>query len=467
MNTLRPPVAELPGSPDLLALHARLPHRYPFLLESAASGGEAGSEQARFDILFAFPGATLELGADWQLRGTGRDSAHGHAPGPARFLDALDAWCGRRAAQPASDLPFSGGWFVYAAYELAQDIEPQLQLRSLAGQPVARAVHIPAAVLRDRRTGRSWAVAEPEQSQRLATIVADVSALHPAAADDDRRPLMVAGSLAEEPPEQFLAAVERVQGHIAAGDVYQANISRRWQAATAEGVAPWQLYARLRRTNPAPFAGLAVFPEMAIVSSSPERLLQIHGPRIETRPIAGTRPRLDPAGDALLRAELRAHPKEQAEHVMLIDLERNDLGKVCVAGSVRVAESMAVESYAHVHHIVSVVEGRLRPEVGAGGALRALFPGGTITGCPKLRCMAIIRDLEREPRGAYTGAMGYISRDGQADFNILIRTMVMHDHQVSLHAGSGIVADSDPLRELEETRAKARGMLLALGAAAP
>jgi anthranilate synthase component 1 len=218
----------------------------------------------------------------------------------------------------------------------------------------------------------------------------------------------------------------------------------------------------LRRANPAPFAACVDYGGMALLSSSPERLLQVTGRAISTRPIAGTRPRGgDARQDLAEMAELVAHPKERAEHVMLIDLERNDLGRVCEAGSVSVDEYMVTESYAHVHHIVSNVRGTLREDASAIDALRALFPGGTITGCPKMRCMEIIAALEGEGRGAYTGSLGWLGTDGDADFNILIRTLTVRGDEVTLRAGAGIVADSVPERELEETRAKARGMLRA------
>ncbi|HEU4516225.1 MAG TPA: chorismate-binding protein, partial [Steroidobacteraceae bacterium] len=231
-----------------------------------------------------------------------------------------------------------------------------------------------------------------------------------------------------------------------------------------QGIAPAAVYRRLRAANPGAFAGSAALPEFAILSSSPERLVRVRGRHVDTRPIAGTRPRGRHA-DAAAIAELTGSAKEQAEHVMLIDLERNDLGRICEAGSVQVDEYMVVESYAHVHHIVSNVSGRLREEVEPGDAIRALFPGGTITGCPKVRCMQLIGDLEGVGRGAYTGAMGYLALDGSLDLNILIRTMTLQNGEIELRAGAGIVADSVPERELEETRAKARGLLRALGSA--
>jgi anthranilate synthase component 1 len=203
-----------------------------------------------------------------------------------------------------------------------------------------------------------------------------------------------------------------------------------------------------------------------VLSTSPERLVSSRRGRIESRPIAGTRARR--GDDAAVIRDLVENVKERAEHVMLVDLERNDLGRVCVGGSVRVDEYMVVESYAHVHHIVSNVVGELRPDVSPGQIVRALFPGGTITGCPKVRCMEIIAELEGRPRGAYTGSLGYLGRDGRMDLNILIRTAMVSDgpagRELSILAGAGIVADSDPQRELEETRAKARGLLRALGA---
>jgi anthranilate synthase component 1 len=241
------------------------------------------------------------------------------------------------------------------------------------------------------------------------------------------------------------------------------NLSRKWRAEFEAAPEPAALYARLRAANPAPFAGLLAHAGWALASSSPERLVSVRGRVVETRPIAGTRPRLPGDDDAARVGELMAHPKERAEHVMLIDLERNDLGRVCEPGSVRVDELMVVESYAHVHHIVSNVRGELRAGVGPGQVLAAVFPGGTITGCPKVRCMQIIAELEGEGRGPYTGALGYLDRSGDMDLNILIRSAWLQGTQAQLRAGAGLVVDSVPQAELEETRAKARGLLRALG----
>jgi anthranilate synthase component 1 len=258
--------------------------------------------------------------------------------------------------------------------------------------------------------------------------------------------------------------VRRVQRYVRDGDVFQVNLSRAWHGRLAAAGAYAELYAALRRRNPAPFAGLSTWNGTAILSSSPERLVRVRGELIDTRPIAGTRPRSAEQGeDRHYSQELLAHPKERAEHIMLIDLERNDLGRVCRPGSVKVNELMSLESYAHVHHIVSNVQGHKRSEVTPGEIIRAVFPGGTITGCPKVRCMEIIAELEQSGRGPYTGSFGYLNRDGDLDLNILIRTLVVEGDRFSLRAGAGIVADSDPEAELAETRAKAHGLLLALG----
>lgn len=443
---------------DLLDLHVLAPDRYPFLLQSV--DGPGGT--SRYDILFGFPGASLALGADLRLQGAGPTA------GGQDFLAAFDrGWQAERLAGPApGDLPFAGGWFVVLGYELAQQVEPTVVLATDPAFPVASAVRVPAGLVHDRGSGTVTAVAEPGHERLLAVMARDAAraadrgpaarrAAHPAAG----------GAIEEDDPARFLHAVRRARDYIARGDVYQVNLSRQWRCARSPDVPAWRVFERLRRTNPAPFAGLARFGDAWVLSSSPERLVEVRGGRVQTRPIAGTRPRATPGfDDRQRRAELIANDKERAEHVMLIDLERNDLGRICRAGTVRVEEFMTVESYAHVHHIVSNVTGLLRPEATPGSVLRAVFPGGTITGCPKVRCMHIIRELEDRPRGPYTGAMGYVTRDGSCDFNILIRTITLDRGGWRLSAGSGIVADSEPERELEETRAKAKGLLLALGA---
>jgi anthranilate synthase component 1 len=438
----------LDGRRDLLAPAASFPGRYPCLLESVVHG----TAQSRYDILFAFPQEQLSLHGDGCLR----DGAGNLREG--RFLDALDAAWQLERLSPADDgLPFHGGWVLLLAYELAGEIEPTLALRAPAALPLALAVRCPAAVIVDHVRGCTILVAEAGHENLLDTLESDL-AVRPSIP-----PLAAPRSWDEDAPQHFLDGVARIHEHLYAGDIFQVNLSRAWRARYAQPPLPASLYAVLRMANPAPFAGLLQQPGWAVVSSSPERLVEVRGGVAQTRPIAGTRPRL-PGDDELARIrELSAHPKERAEHVMLIDLERNDLGRVCVPGTVEVDELMAVESYAHVHHIVSNVRGRLRADVTPGQVIAATFPGGTITGCPKVRCMEIIAALEDAPRGAYTGALGYLDRNGELDLNILIRTLTLAGDEVSLRAGAGIVADSVAASELDETRAKARGLLRALG----
>jgi anthranilate synthase component 1 len=444
------------SDPDaLLRLHERHPDRYPILLESVGGGTELG----RYDLLLALPGAMLVQHADGRLAG------HPAAAGHDRFLPALDAcWRAERVADgEASGEPFVGGWFLYLGYELAQEIEPTLRLPP-SRLPRALAWRMRGAIVRDRLTDEVVLQAEPGLEERLrAAFAADsVAAEGPAGRFDPRG--AVAGAVAEEPPERFLLGVAKVLDAIARGDVYQANLSRGWRTSLTDGATPADLYRRLRAANPAPFAGSAALPGFTLLSSSPERLLRIRGRLASTRPIAGTRPRGDSqASDAALCAELRLNEKEQAEHVMLVDLERNDLGRICRGGTVEVDEFMTIETYATVHHIVSNVRGELRPGVTPGEAIAAVFPGGTITGCPKVRCMELLGALEGTPRDAYTGSMGYLGRDGSLDLNILIRTLAVWDGEIEFRTGAGIVADSRAESELEETRAKARGLLRALG----
>jgi anthranilate/para-aminobenzoate synthase component I len=223
-------------------------------------------------------------------------------------------------------------------------------------------------------------------------------------------------------------------------------------------------YGRLRAINPSPFSACLCFENVALVCSSPERLVRLSGGRAETRPIAGTRPRGNTKEeDRRLLVELSANSKERAEHLMLVDLERNDLGRVCKHGSVRVEDFMTIEQYSHVSHLVSNVAGELRSDVGGRDLIKAVFPGGTVTGVPKIRCMEIIEQLEPTRRGPYTGALGYVGWNGDLDFNILIRTLVLTGHRGYLQVGAGIVADSDPDREYDETLHKARAFFAALG----
>jgi len=438
---------ELADGTDLLRLQSSDPSRYPLLLESVA-GGNALS---RWDLLLVADGDGLRLDVDGRTRRLDGRAIAGD------FLSALDAdWRQLKAPHADATLPFRGGWALLLAYELAAQVEPSLRLPSAPGPlPVAVALRCPAAVLRDRSSGRCVAVAE-DGAARLLDAIAPLAA-------SGEWPLFQPPALDEDEPQRFLEGVARIHDYLRAGDVFQVNLSRAWRARFDHAPDPAAVYARLRRANPAPFAGLLRLGEVALLSSSPERLVSVRGSHIETRPIAGTRPRFPGDDEAERIRDLVGNPKERAEHVMLIDLERNDLGRVCVPGSVRVDELMSVESYAHVHHIVSNVGGELRPGTTPGEVIRAVFPGGTITGAPKVRCMQIIAELEGEGRGAYTGALGYLGRDGDLDLNILIRSAWLAGRELQFRTGAGIVVDSDAGHELDETRAKARGLLRALG----
>jgi anthranilate synthase component 1 len=450
-------IRALPPGTDLLRLQSADPARFPLLLESVA-GGNALS---RWDLLLATNGEGLRLEADGRTRRLDGSVVAGD------FLSALDAdWRANAAPRdtPAGNpgandeaLPFRGGWGLFLAYELAAQVEARLSLPRAPGPlPVALALRCPAAVLRDRDSGRCLAVCEPGHETLL-----DLPAPGPVPDPTAFAP----PHLAEDAPARFLEGVARIHDYLRAGDVFQVNLSRAWRAEFEAAPDPADVYARLREANPAPFAGLLRLGDAALLSSSPERLVSVRGRRAETRPIAGTRPRFPGDDEAARIRDLVGNPKERAEHVMLIDLERNDLGRVCRPGTVRVDELMTVESYAHVHHIVSNVGGELREGVTPGEVIRAVFPGGTITGAPKVRCMEIIAELEGEGRGPYTGALGYLGRDGDLDLNILIRSAWLQGRALQFRTGAGIVVDSDAGRELDETRAKARGLLRALGAA--
>lgn len=455
----------LPADSDPLRLHRVSPARYPLLLQSTSSSLHAGHALGRWDLLLVADGESLRLDRDGVVR-----DARG-APVEGDFLDLLDErWRALRVPREEPRWPFRGGWALFLAYELAAQVEPVLRLpQAEGGLPVALALRCPAAVLCDHATGECFAVAEAGAERMLDAIVADLDTASALPATRWRAP----GALSDDAPEAFVDGVRRILDYLAAGDVFQVNLSRAWRARCADYDPP-ALYARLRDVSPAPFAGLFAGDgdgrPWAVASSSPERLVSVRGDVVETRPIAGTRPRFEGDDDAARIRELVGHPKERAEHVMLIDLERNDLGRVCAPGSVEVDELMSVESYSHVHHIVSNVRGRLREDATPGATIRAVFPGGTITGCPKVRCMQIIAELEATGRGAYTGAFGWLNRDGDLDLNILIRSAEIEADAAGgatlrFRTGAGIVADSDPQRELDETRAKARGLLKALGAA--
>jgi len=459
---------------DLIHLHRLNSSRYPYLFQSVAQ--LVG--QPSYDILFACPQYSLELAdngqqeininypdfVNQQFQPTLNTKAFNED-----FLQSYEKlWDQeRRGWETNSELPFSGGWFVYLGYELAKQIEPVLQTGYdiHSNFPVAIATRIPAAIIKSHGDDQCFIVVEKNYQELLALIEDDINNVRYRSEIESNKKYgdSIIDSITEDEPQDYLGNVTRIKEYIKEGDVFQVNLSRQWQTTLHEGVDSAQIYARLRDSNPAPFFALADFGDNAIISSSPERLVKVNGRKIDTRPIAGTRPRgnTDDSDKANLD-ELIEHPKERAEHIMLIDLERNDLGRVCVPGSVKVNELMVLETYTHVHHIVSNVQGFLREDATPSDVIKAVFPGGTITGCPKVRCMEIIAELENVDRGPYTGSLGYVNHSGDMDFNILIRTLVKQGNKLTFRAGAGIVADSIPENELEETRAKAKGLLLAL-----
>lgn len=440
---------------DLALLHQLNPQRYPFLLESVAQSELLGG----YDILFAFPQETHQL----------VDAKQAEA-----FVDAVKAQLAAlKTPRLDCDLPFYGGWFAYFSYDYAQVVEPTLNLPQ-SEFPLANVTRVPCAVVVNHKTSEISIIAENAFQETIAQIEADIQAALKMPTLSAELEILQAS---EEPNQKYLSGVEAIKEYILSGDIFQVNVSRLWQVELAQQDHYLHVYQALRQNNPAPFAALAHFsanqttavnvPDWQIISSSPERLAKYKFPWVDTRPIAGTRKRSDNLEqDKALITELISHPKERAEHIMLIDLERNDLGRICQPGTVEVNELMVVESYEHVHHIVSNVRGQLRAGFDALDIVHALFPGGTITGCPKVRCMEIIAELEQMPREAYTGSLGYINRDGSMDLNILIRTMIQNQqgdkNRVQFRAGAGIVADSEPEFELVETRHKAKGLINAL-----
>ncbi len=425
--------------PDLLALSATQPGFFPALLESQSVNEKIG----RYDILFAAPSVELVAFDEPQFK---------------QLLAAIDTKPDPKSAATQNiKKPFQHGWLVYLAYESAYMMEPKLNhLLTDSTEPLAVAVYCQGAIVYDRLSKQVTLYA---QSQSVADSIQAHVVVQPLAQDV----MTELTQIQQAPTDEFEQAVIAAKELIYSGDIYQANLSRQYHCTTAENLPPATVMRSLRAANPAPFAGLLQINGFAVVSSSPERLFSIRGGVIETRPIAGTRPRgASLADDLALIQELLDTPKERAEHIMLIDLERNDMGKVCQTGTVEVDELMVVESYQHVHHIVSNIRGKLKPDVTVVDAIKALFPGGTITGCPKIRCMEVISDIEHEQRGCYTGSMGYINHDGQVDLNILIRTVAMQDGRITFNAGAGIVFDSDPKAELHETQHKAKGLINAL-----
>lgn len=488
-----------------------------YLLESVEGGERVG----RYSFLGVQPRRFLELRDDVATvvsRPLSEDVFHPELPSE-RFaapdpLTAIRAFLPRRRVEPREAMPrFTGGAVGQLAYDAVTRFEPTVPLPDAdpVRAPFAAFLESDLVLVFDHLTHTLSAIAslqtappDLEGRYRIAEeaifevlertarpSAAEVPAVagngrgrrngegtaedpRPAAdAEADRavRPpelVAVAGSLDRD---AYLRAVERAKAAIAAGEAIQVVLARRQtlELPTVGGrpLADVAIYRALRRVNPSPYLFLVRFPDFAVVGASPELLLQVEGDRMTTHPIAGTRPRgATPAEDERLAEELRADPKERAEHVMLVDLGRNDLGRVARPGTVAVTRYMEVERYSHVLHLVSHVEGRLRPDLDALDALRAVFPAGTLTGAPKVRAMQLIAAAEGERRGCYGGAVGYLGYDGNLDTAITIRSAVLASGLAHIHAGAGIVAGSVPEREFEETEHKAAALRRAIELAA-
>jgi para-aminobenzoate synthetase component 1 len=384
---------------------------------------------------------------------------------------ALSELLARHAIEPHPGLPpFQGGVAGWFAYDLGRHLE-RLPAHRIDDQPVADLMlgFYDVVIAFDHEARRGWAIASglPESGAartarartRLAWALDRLAAPAP--------PLAEAVDLPAPQPDidrtTLEAMVARTVEYIYAGDIYQANISQRFRVSLPEGYQPLSLYARLRRDNPAPFAAYLRFGDTAIVSASPERFLRLVDGKVETRPIKGTRPRgRTPIEDRTLAEALATSEKDRSENLMIVDLLRNDLSRVCRPHSVEVPSLFAIESFATVHHLVSTVTGELEPGRGAVDLLRATFPGGSITGAPKIRAMEIIAQLERNRRGPYCGSIGYIGFDGCMDTSITIRTIVCAGGMATFQVGGGIVADSEPAAEYQETLDKGRALIAAL-----
>jgi para-aminobenzoate synthetase component 1 len=376
-----------------------------------------------------------------------------------------------RYRRPPDPLPFTGGGlFGFLGYDLRHAVERLPRRLPHSPEPALWFGLYDTLLLFDRLARRAWLISSglpetrgravrPRARERADRLARRIAAPPPAPREEAIEPLEAPARLASAlrpalAPAAFAEAVERARAWIRAGDIYQVNLS--YPVLAPSPLPSAQLYDRLRRLSPAPFGAYLDPGPFQVLSNSPERFLHWDGERLETRPIKGTRPRsADRVEDARQAAELIRSGKDRAEHVMIVDLERNDLGRVARPGSVRVERLARLESFANVHHLVSVVSAQTRPDVGPAAILRACFPGGSITGAPKIRAMEIIEALEVEPRGVYTGAIGGLAFSGRIDLSVAIRTAVVRNGSVRFHVGGGIVADSKPEAEYRETVTKA------------
>jgi para-aminobenzoate synthetase component 1 len=480
------------GDPiDVVARFLDLP--WLVFLDSATGPALAGEahQLGRYSFLAADPARLVRSkGGSTEVGGPGMP----WAPVDADPLLAVRGLLAPFAAPPVSGLPpFQGGAAGYIAYDYGAVLErlPAPRFDDLAIPDVVLGLY-DWVIAWDHRLGTAWIVSTglPETGaardararERLAMVrerlrgparrrLPGSAGLDLPAVELEAPSYPVLGVEGAEPiglrssftHRGYLDAVTRVRDYIVAGDIFQANLSQRFQGPLAEPA--FALYARLRRRNPAAFAAYLDFGDLHVLSASPERFLRLdeNGRHVETRPIKGTRPRgLGPMHDAALGRALAESDKDRAENVMIVDLLRNDLSRVCRPGTVRVPELFALEQHPTVHHLVSTVVGELDPAVDAIDLIRAAFPGGSITGAPKVRAMEIIAELEPSRRGVYCGSIGYLSTTGAMDTSIVIRTYLALRGRVYFQAGGGIVADSDPELEYRETLDKARALIAAL-----
>lgn len=454
-------LTDLPSAPELFAGIRRRP--YGFFLDSACDPGKLG----RYSFIGCDPFLVFRsIGEEICLKyADGRTERRRSDPLEA-LEDILDEYSVVYDGLPA---PFVGGAVGYLSYDLKDFIE-RLPNRTVDDLRLPEAVFgfYDSVIIYDNLNGRQF-VSDLKMAKRSGPKLKDLALEYVNSAKCDIKSGKVAREIcfkdlhSNMTMSEYASSVEKAKDHIAKGDIYQVNLSQRFQGKFSGDT--YGLYMKLRECSPAPFAAYLDLEDAVVLSSSPERFLLKRGNYIETRPIKGTRPRAEgKERDDELKNELKASPKEMAEHVMIVDLERNDLGRICKYGSVRPTESAIVESYANVHHLVSTVAGELRGGAGPVDCIRATFPGGSITGAPKIRSMEIIEELESVKRSVYTGSIGYIGFNGDMDTSIVIRTFIVKGGNIYFQVGGGIVADSEPDKEYEETLHKAAGLLKALGA---
>ena len=470
-------VRELPADLETpVSVYLKLAGKGPSFLLESVTGGE---QVARYSFIgahprraFVFRGGQVTVET---TNGTRPDQAYRRETvmGPFEVLRRVIQEAGSAGIRPQPGLPrFSGGLVGYLGYETVRFIEPTVPLELPSDIPESIFLEADSLVAFDHALNRLVLMARgPDGGGRLDEMehMLNQGLEIPPPGINGRLDGKQTDLQSNMTREQFVGAVLKAKEHILAGDIFQAVLSQRLSRET--NASPLAIYRSLRRLNPSPymyffdFSGLSSVgaEPLFMVGASPEMHVRLEGRTATMRPIAGTRRRgSSPDEDQALEAEMLADPKERAEHTMLVDLARNDLGRVCKYGSLDVPIKMSVEHYSHVMHIVSQVEGELRPELDAFDLMDATFPAGTVSGAPKVRAMQIIQDLESQPRGPYAGAVGYFSYDGSMDTCITIRTLVMQGKTVSVQAGAGIVADSVPESEYQETLDKARALIAAV-----